>query len=263
MDVLGQMETIRLEEAKAVRLMNRMERKYVASAGQLKELLERVADRYLVQQVDGNRVASYSTLYFDTDDLAMYTMHHNGKLNRQKLRVRTYRLTDTAFFEIKNKDNKGRTSKRRIPVDVTKFEHVDEVPEVREFVETYTPYNFNSQFSFSNSLHACLENMFERITLVNKGLGERVTIDGGISFCNRATGRDADIGGLLVVEVKQEAGTPVSDIEKALHEMHILPRRMSKYCIGTALTDPSAKRNRFKPTLSVINHQLSINEKYA
>jgi hypothetical protein len=45
----------------------------------------------------------------------------------------------------------------------------------------------------------------------------------------------------------------MSDIERALHDLHVLPRRMSKYCIGTALTDPSAKRNRFKPKLLFID----------
>jgi hypothetical protein len=85
-------------------------------------------------------------------------------------------------------------------------------------------------------------------------MDERVTIDSGIKFCNRATGRDADIGGLLIIEVKHEAGTPVSDIEKVLHEMHIHPRRMSKYCIGTALTNPMAKKNRFKPMMLYIDN---------
>jgi hypothetical protein len=88
---------------------------------------------------------------------------------------------------------------------------------------------------------------------VDKGMKGRVTIESGISFHNRATGVDADISHLLVIEVKHEVGTPMSDIEKALHEMHILPRRMSKYCIGTALTDPGAKHNRFKSKLLYIN----------
>lgn len=82
---------------------------------------------------------------------------------------------------------------------------------------------------------------------------ERVTIDSGIHFHNRATGIDADISRLLVIEVKHEVGAPMSAIERALHEMHILPRRMSKYCIGTALTDPSVKYNRFKPKLLYID----------
>ena len=288
MGVLNQMQPIGLDEMKSVRLMNRVDQKYMASVDRLEELLERVADGYYVQRIqsaqpcrddsemqDSELIAPYRTLYFDTEGLDMYMMHHNGKLNRQKLRVRTYRSTDTTFFEIKNKDNKKKTSKVRIPIDVSMFDRVADIAEVREFVERNTPYSFNSQFTVHNSqftihnspftihhsqftihhshlLHECLENRFERITLVDKGMSERVTIDKGIMFHNRATGIDADIAHLLVIEVKHEVGVPLSQIERALHEMHILPRRMSKYCIGTALTDPSVKHNRFKPKLLYI-----------
>lgn len=258
MSVLEQMEAIGLEEAKAVRLTNRMDRKYMAPIGQLEGMLERVADHYFVQQIDGNRVAPYRTLYFDTDDLAMYTMHHNGKLNRQKLRVRTYRSTDTTFFEIKNKDNKGRTSKMRLLMDVQMFDHPEEVPEVREFVVRNTPFALCAGIHGSMPLQACLENCFERITLVDKGMKERVTIDRGIAFHNRVTGWDADLMGLLVIEVKHEAGTPMSEMERTLHEMHVQPQRMSKYCIGTALTNPAAKKNRFKPMMLYIDNLKSL-----
>ena len=95
------MAPIGLDDMKAVRLMNRVDQKYMASADVLEELLSRIADGYYVQQIEGNPLAPYRTLYFDTDDLRMYTMHHNQKLNPQKLRVRTYRSTDTTFFEIR------------------------------------------------------------------------------------------------------------------------------------------------------------------
>ena len=252
MSVLEQITPIGLDDMKAVRLMNRVDQKYMASAMDLEPLLDRVAEGYYVQHVKGNPLSPYRTLYFDTADLAMYTMHHNRKLNRQKLRVRTYRSTNTTFFEIKNKDNKKRTSKVRIPVGAEMFDRVDKVPEVRDFVEANTPYTFSSYHALHSSLHACLENRFERITLVDKGMRERVTIDRGIFFHNRATGIDADISHLMVIEVKREERAPMSEIERVLHEMHIPPRRMSKYCIGTALTDPGAKINRFKPKLLYI-----------
>ncbi len=242
MSVLDQMQPIGLDDMKAVRLMNRVDQKYMASVSQLEELLSRVADSYYVQHVAGDPLAPYRTLYFDTEGLCMYTMHHNQKLNRQKLRVRTYRSTDTTFFEIKNKDNKKKTRKVRIPIDVAMFDGALSVPEVTQFVNNNTPYPVDS-------LHQCLENRFERITLVDKGMSERITIDRGITFHNRATGIEADISKLLVIEVKHEVGAPMSNIERALHDLHVLPRRMSKYCIGTALTDPAAKRNRFKPKL--------------
>ena len=251
MSILGQMAPIGLEDMKAVRLMNRVDQKYMASAAQLEELLSRISDGYYVQHIAGDPLAPYRTLYFDTEALDMYTMHHNKHLNRQKLRVRTYRSTDTTFFEIKNKDNKKKTRKVRIPIDVSMFDHALEVPEVDRFVNGNTPYPVAT-------LHPCLENRFERITLVDKGMSERITIDRGITFHNRATGLDADIAHLLVIEVKHEVGAPMSDIERALHAMHILPRRMSKYCIGTALTDPKAKYNRFKSKLLYIDKLKNI-----
>lgn len=244
--ILDQMQTIGLDDMKAVRLMNRVDQKYMASADMLEELLSRVVDGYFVQQIGGELIAPYHTLYFDTDELAMYTMHHNQKLNRQKLRVRCYRSTDTTFFEIKNKVNNGNTHKVRIPIAPAMFERCHEVPEICSFVASNTPYTFGG-------LRPYLENRFQRITLVNRAMSERVTIDSCIAFHNRATGIDADISRLLVIEVKHEAGAPTSLVELALHELHVLPRRMSKYCIGTALTNPSAKYNRFKPKLLFIN----------
>ena len=93
MSVLDLMQSIGLDDMKAVRLMNRIDQKYMAPAALLDELLARIADGYYVQHIEGNPLAPYRTLYFDTDTLEMYTMHHNKKLNRQKLRVRTYRST--------------------------------------------------------------------------------------------------------------------------------------------------------------------------
>ena len=266
---LLQMAPIGLDDMKAVRLMNRMDQKYIAPAVLLEPLLQRIAADYYVQRIpsapdtqnpeskiqSSELIAPYRTLYFDTADLAMYTMHHNQKLNRQKLRVRTYRSTDTTFFEIKNKDNKGKTRKVRIPIDVSLFDNALEVPEVQDFVNRNTPYSTQAINHSSNQaiLYPTLENRFDRITLVDRGMSERVTIDHGIRFHNRATQRDADIAHALVIEVKHEVGAPTSAIERALHDLHIQPRRMSKYCIGTALTNPNAKHNRFKSKLLYIN----------
>ncbi len=277
---LLQMAPIGLDDMKAVRLMNRMDQKYIAPAVLLEPLLQRIAADYYVQRIpsapdtqnpeskiqSSELIAPYRTLYFDTADLAMYTMHHNQKLNRQKLRVRTYRSTDTTFFEIKNKDNKGKTRKVRIPIDVSLFDNALEVPEVQDFVNKNTPYSTQAINHSNNQaiLYPTLENRFDRITLVDRGMSERVTIDHGIRFHNRATGNvvgsadnrmicDADIAHALVIEVKHEVGAPTSAIERALHDLHIQPRRMSKYCIGTALTNPNAKHNRFKSKLLYIN----------
>lgn len=245
MSVLEQMEPIGLDDMKAVRLMQREDQKYLASADLLESILERVADHYFVQRIAGETLSPYKTLYFDTTTLTMYLQHHNRKLNRQKLRVRTYRATDTTFFEIKNKNNHQHTQKLRMPMDVSLFDHALDVPEVMNFIEQNTPYT-------TQTLIPTLENRFYRITLVDKGMNERITLDTDIQFHNHATGSDANLSRLLVVEAKHRAGTPATSISRVLHELHILPRRMSKYCIGTALTDSSVKHNRFKKKLLFI-----------
>ena len=81
---------------------------------------------------------------------------------------------------------------------------------------------------------------------------ERVTIDSEIQFCNHTSGINYDLSPLVVMEVKREVGGPSTAIDRALMEMRIHPKRMSKYCIGTALTAPTAKTNRFKDKLRYI-----------
>ena len=244
--ILSSFKPIGLEEMKAVRLMNRIDQKYMTSVDRLPQLLSSIAPNYYVQRIDGDAFASYRTLYFDTPSLEMYTHHHNKKLNRQKVRVRCYRSSLTTFFEIKNKDNKKKTKKVRVPLAVELFDTPFLDPEVRDFLHNKTPYT-------ETSLVRHLENNFRRITLVDLGFNERVTIDSGITFHNHITGTDCDISRLVILEVKHEVGAPPSPIERTLRDMRIHPNRVSKYCIGTVLTNPSAKSNRFKHKIRLIN----------
>ena len=57
---------------------------------------------------------NFGGLYFDTDDYEMYRMHHAGRTVREKIRVRTYLDSLDTFLEVKNKNNHGRTKKKRI-----------------------------------------------------------------------------------------------------------------------------------------------------
>ena len=52
MDILDQMQPIGLDDMKAVKLMSRVDQKYMAPASQLEELLERIADGYFVQHIE-------------------------------------------------------------------------------------------------------------------------------------------------------------------------------------------------------------------
>ena len=53
---------------------------------------------------------------------------------------------------------------------------------------------------------------------------------------------------LVVMELKQD-GRAYSLLKDVLFDLRINPFKVSKYCIGTCLTQPSVKQNRFKKKL--------------
>lgn len=175
----------------------------------------------------------------------MYHVHHAGKLNRQKLRARIYCETQTAFCEIKTKNNKKRTKKKRIEISLDDFSNMLVKPEVNDFVSKKLRYNILDLFPQ-------VENEFDRITLVNMGKSERLTIDTNICFRNRYTHNTAEIPHLVIIELKQDGNIP-SFFKSVLLEMRIHPYRISKYCLGTMLTNPGVKMNRFKKKLRYID----------
>ena len=117
-ETLGRLGTITLSEMDSVRLLNRIDTKYVTTAGRLAEVLSDAAEAgYRALRTAGGQLSGYDSVYFDTPDLKMFMDHRNRRLRRQKVRTRVYVESGDAFLEIKRKDNKGRTSKKRIPVN--------------------------------------------------------------------------------------------------------------------------------------------------
>lgn len=248
---LAGMPTITLAEMKEVQLMNRVDEKYLMSREQLARLLRMVEGDYYVQRLDGEAVAPYRSLYLETPTLDMYTTHHNRHLRRQKLRLRTYLASGLTFVEVKNKANTGKTRKRRVEVEESMFYRPLESAEVCDFLQRESLYPLER-------LSPHVENRFERITLVDLQKTSRITIDSGIRFHNHATGLDADLSPLVVMELKHEVGAPLSPMARAMLELRIHPKRMSKYCIGTVLTNPDAKHNRFKQKLRYIDRLVAV-----
>ena len=242
---LAKFSPITLEEMSAVKLMNRIDTKYLACRSRLPEILSYLTENYFVQENAGKRIAHYNTLYYDTPDAKMYVAHHDRKLTRQKLRARIYCDTGAAFCEIKNKNNKKRTKKKRIPIEIEQFDNMLAYDAARTFVTEKLHYEVSS-------LIPQLENEFDRITLVNKGRTERLTIDTHIRFVNRHTGQSAEVPDLVIIELKQDGNIP-SFFKKVLLDLRIKPKRISKYCLGTVLTNPTVKTNRFKRKIRYIN----------
>lgn len=317
--VWRRMPTLDLDRIAAVRLMNRVDTKYLVDEALCMELLELAADQYYVQIIDDCRACRYATLYYDTPQWDMYHLHHNRRLTRQKIRTRTYVETGVTYLEVKSKSNKGRTHKRRMALDRSLFAAAATDTAAADFLRREARYA-------PETLSPSLATRFVRVTLVNHAMTERLTIDFDLHFDNvRAadggnkdmngrgdmdtigcedmntivlgdtdtngcrntdingcgdngmTGMDncfrpaaeashghtASLGRLVVIELKQDALAP-SPMKQILAQLRVKPFKLSKYCIGEALTNPLVKHNRFKAKIRAIGkmaaHDSNIND---
>ncbi|MBO5017773.1 MAG: polyphosphate polymerase domain-containing protein [Alistipes sp.] len=245
------MASITLDEMRDVKLMNRIDTKYVLSEAEVLDMLHSAAKcGYRVQVIDGVRACRYDTLYYDTSERDMFRVHHNQQLTRQKIRTRLYVETAQAFLEIKNKTNRGRTKKRRIAIAQSELHDFNNASDAVSF------YNKNARYAIDD-VSPALATRFTRITLVNPELTERLTIDLGLSYEDVRTRRVATIPGMAIVELKQDGNT-ISTMKRILRDMRIAPLKVSKYCLGTTLTVESIKRNRFKLKLRDIEKRLGF-----
>ena len=229
-----------LAEMNSVSLMKRVDTKFILKESQLLEVLSKLYDDYKILEIDQERLMKYSTLYFDSENKKCFNDHHNGKLNRYKIRMRKYLVSDICFLEIKKKNNLGITNKIRR--QIKDFE-TNLTTESKEFI---TESNINNLL-----LEPSLYNNFSRMTLVNKNEPERITIDVDLSFSFRNDKKKFDK--LVVVEIKQEGKRLNTTINRALKSMSILPTNFSKYCIGISNIIDNIKSNRFKEINLKIN----------
>lgn len=258
-EIIATYSPITLDEMSGIKLMNRTDTKFVTTVDQLKLLLMLAHEDYRIQEIDGKRIATYYTAYFDTPDNNMYLVHQNGHAGRQKLRIRSYVDSGLNFLEVKTKNNHGRTKKKR--VDMLGFDplHPDHEIHFQRQDEVYKGYDefLHKHLRYDPALLSeHLENHFHRITLVNKAKTERLTIDTDLCFHNIKTDRDVDLTGLVIIELKRDGLQP-SPILGMLRELRIKPSGFSKYCMGSALTNPSLKRNNFKERLRLVERLLS------
>lgn len=238
-------EPISLVEMDRVKLMNRIDTKFIVGYHQLPEILAKASSAYRILEINSSRVAPYSSIYFDTTDVQMYTMHHNGKLNRYKVRMRLYLQSGDTYLEIKRKNNKGRTSKKRISISREHFESLDLDEVERVFIRDKSPYELEN-------LKPQLQNIFHRITLVDYNDTERVTLDVELNFRKIGANAYVPMDRIVIVEIKQD-GAASSSFRKLLDEASVPPKSISKYCLGMMLTNPGLKYNRFKEKIRLIN----------
>lgn len=234
-DVLKNYSSIGLNEVSKVRLMDRIDRKFVLPIALLPQIFQKSITSYFVQEISHNRMAGYSTLYYDTPDFFYYHSHVNGQLNRTKVRIRRYEDTDIQFLEDKLKSNKGRTTKVRIERD--DFGGLDQAAHsfLQEHIKPVSSYN----------LEPVLTNNFRRITLVSKTFDERITIDFNLSYQMVQGNKELQAPELCIIEIKQNkrAHSPLGII---LRDLRVKQTGISKYCLGISQLFPEVKKNRYK-----------------
>ncbi len=238
---LGDFYTISLSEMDSVELMNRLDTKYFFNINHLTQILRDALPYYRILEINNKRQFLYCTRYFDTPSFQLYHDHHNGRLNRYKIRQRRYDITGKEFFEIKYKNNKGQTLKKRIENTQPKTFNEKTI----NFLEEFTPFH-------ADLLREVLENRFFRITLVNKNFTERATLDYGLEFLN--TINNIQFSHLAILEIKQDFTTRYSPLKEIMHNLHNNPESISKYCTGVAyLYGQEVKLNAFKPKIYKLN----------
>lgn len=224
----------------AAALQTRVDNKYLLSAAQFTDLMQRVGLGLSVLEIDEKRAFAYESVYFDTPDLAHFREHKQGRRQRYKVRTRTYVDTGACMFEVKVKGLRGATVKRRIPHPVPQ-RMVLSTPS-RDFLNE----QLRSEYGITApDLVPALRTEYQRATFVNLTNGERLTCDTTLVFHSNdttVTGPDK-----IIVETKTADGG--GSVGRALAQMGVRPVSMSKYCIGTALVHPELAANKWNQLL--------------
>jgi hypothetical protein len=231
---------ISLNEMDDVKLMSRTDTKFAFKSSKLPNLFEKMQPFYRALAIDGKFIHEYKSLYFDTNDRKFYLDHHNGRVNRNKIRFREYVGSNLTFLETKLKNNKGKTVKKRMRVEsITKKltskqqAYINKI--IGQEIDVYPKQWIN----------------FSRVTFVHKTQKERLTMDINLTFQNEK--KAGDLNQIAIAEVKQERMSRSSDFMRIAKKLHILPIKISKYCMSTLDLNPDLKHNRFKEKVLFLN----------
>ena len=226
---LAYFNQIGIKDMGGVRLLDRKETKYVLRQDQLSELLTRIRKDYLLFIAEQSFFQLYSTSYYDTADFKLYLDHHNGHSNRYKIRERSYLESDDRFLEVKFKDNKKMTTKKRLRSDSNR--------NWKAFLLEHSPYDLAK-------LEKKLTVAYRRIALVDKQRSERVTIDFNLSLSH--ADESYYVPGLVILEIKRNRFAKKGPLDDSLNHLRIKPFRISKYCMGVYALYSHVKSNLLK-----------------
>ena len=223
-------------------MLARLDNKYIMSLDKLDVALQALRDDFEVLDIGGTRAFAYKTRYYDDQERRAYYDHHQRRRKRCKVRIRTYVDAALNYLEVKVIEPRATTAKFRLRLngggavlDQTGLEFVEKC-----HTEAYgTP--------FAKQVSPVLTVQYERITLVAKQGGERLTIDTRLSLSGAGKRRPVS-DDICIIEAKSARGNGVAD--KIFRALHVQPTgRVSKFCIGMVATGQVRVRNGFLPAL--------------
>ena len=244
MDLTSSFEPIPLQELAArASMMERVDNKYIVKLPTLEALLLHLRDDFAMLEIGSTRNFTYETCYFDGSDNQSYFDHLRGRRRRSKVRIRRYIDTELCFLELKVKDKRGGTIKKRLPHDLAQYGMIDQP--AMEYINS--AYNETYGVAFPHELQPTLVVGYQRMCLVSKSGGERLTIDGGIRFATGSHTRQLK-DDTFIIETKSAKGNGLAD--KILRRVHQHPTtNCSKYCVGMSVMNAGLKHNTFRPAL--------------
>lgn len=221
-------------------LSDRKDLKYIVGKGSIPSIFNRLKEEYMLVVKDGKSMSLYKTNYFDTNDFVFYADHHRGKMNRQKVRTRTYE-DGKSFLEIKTKDNKGYTHKNRTEIDSSTFQ-----------IDKYNSF-LTDKLGIKLPLEEKLCVKYIRVTLYHKSMNEKLTLD--FSYQVGFHGKAYEMDNIVIVESKG-VNHKRSFFNLMMNEMKIRPVSFSKYCFGLVNIEPSVKVNNFMPLIKKVKKMI-------
>ena len=224
-------------------MLERLDNKYVVGQPALQHAIAPLSEHFDILEIEGRRAFTYETCYFDDARYSSYFDHHQGRRQRYKVRVRKYTDTQACFVEVKLKDKRGITVKKRLDHPMDKYGALDD----RAMLHIQSAYGQLYGRDFELELKPVLEIRYQRVTLAAKNGGERMTIDSGLVFSG--LNRTHPIkDSIYIIETKSANGNGIAD--KIMRGLHQHPTsHCSKYCIGAALLRVVDRHNNFLPAL--------------
>lgn len=225
--------SIALDELTArAELLTRVDRKYLLPVTELAEVLDGLAGRARVLEIDGRRDFGYQSVYFDTPELDSYLGTARRRRRRFKARLRRYLDSGLQYAEVKTRGPRGTTVKRRMPY---------------ESRDSFGPVLAGSGVDVASArLEPTLTTCYRRTTLYLAETGTRVTVDRELAW-RVPGGPELDLPGRVIVETK--SGGRASAADRLLWSLGHRPCPVSKYATGLAALRPGLPAHRWRPVL--------------